>query len=230
MTSQDSGLPLRVDIVSDVVCPWCIIGYKQLLKAFATMPGRFAPEIHWHPFELNPQMPPEGQDLAEHIARKYGTSPAQSLAARSRLAELGKSLDFHFDYSDDMRMVNTFRAHQLLHWAGQVGCQTELKLALFTAFFTEHKDVSVPEVLVAVAADVGLPAEEATAVLSDERYAKDVRKQQQYWVEREVYAVPTFYFQEKYLVPGAQESDTFARLLEKIYAREVASSPVATES
>ena len=100
--------PLQIDIVSDVVCPWCIIGYKQLLKALAAMPGQFDVTINWHPFELNPAMPDAGQDLREHIALKYGTSARQSLSARNRLTELGESLGFTFDYFEGMRMVNTF--------------------------------------------------------------------------------------------------------------------------
>ena len=156
-----------MDIVSDVVCPWCIIGYKQLMKALAALPGQFDVTLRWHPFELNPRMPEDGQDLREHLAQKYGTSPAQSQAARARLTALGASLGFTFDYFDGMRMVNTFRAHQLLHWAGEQGRQTELKLALFEAFFSRREDVNDPGVLVAVAARAGLDSAQARAVLSD---------------------------------------------------------------
>lgn len=219
MSQTASPLPLRIDIVSDVVCPWCIIGYKQLMKALEAVSGQFEPTIHWHPFELNPDMPEEGQDLREHVAMKYGTSPAQSSGARSRLTQLGESLGFRFDYYEGMRMVNTFRAHQLLHWAGLVGVQTELKLALFSAFFSERKDVSRPDVLVAAAASVGLDAAEAAALLEDGRYAEAVREEQNRWLEREVYAVPTFFFQDRFPVPGAQEAETFMRVLNKIHAR-----------
>lgn len=115
---------LRIDIVSDVVCPWCIIGYKQLQQALQSAPTDYDIDLHWQPFELNPQMPPEGQDMREHLAQKYGSTAEQSRGARERLTALGDSLGFHFDYSGDMRMVNTFRAHQLLHWAaGRVGRQ-----------------------------------------------------------------------------------------------------------
>lgn len=213
-------LPLKIDIVSDVVCPWCIIGYKQLQKALAAMPGQFAPSLRWHPFELNPGMPPEGQDLAEHVAIKYGSTAGQSRRARERLAQLGESLGFHFDYFDGMRMVNTFRAHQLLHWAGADERQTALKLALFEAFFSRREDVSDPAVLAEVAGRAGLPADEAGAVLADGRYAGAVRAEQEMWLEREVHAVPTFFFQDQYIVPGAQEAATFQRVLARIYSRE----------
>lgn len=211
--------PLQVDIISDVVCPWCIIGYKQLQKALAALPGQFAVTLRWHPFELNPQMPAAGQDLREHLAQKYGTSPDRSRAARVRLSTLGESLGFTFDYFDGMRMVNTFRAHQLLHWAAGQGRQTELKLALFEAFFSRREDVNDPAVLAAVAARAGLDSDEAGAVLSDERYAPAVRAEQQYWLEQDVHAVPTFFFQRQYIVPGAQDAEAFVRLLQKIQSR-----------
>lgn len=215
-------IPLRVDIVSDVVCPWCIIGYRQLEKALATMPGQFAVSLHWQPFELNPQMPEAGQDLREHVAQKYGSSAAQSAAARERLTQLGESLGFYFDYHDDMRMVNTFRAHQLLHWSVEHNLQTELKLALFAAFFSQREDVNSPEVLVAAAGRVGLDTDEARAVLEDARFAAAVRAEQQRWLDREVHAVPTFFFNGGYTVPGAQEADTFVRVLERLRSRELA--------
>ncbi len=213
------GQPLEVDIVSDVVCPWCIIGYKQLMKALAALPGQFAVTIRWHPFELNPQLPEDGQDLREHLARKYGTSPEQSQVARTRLTALGAGLGFTFDYFDGMRMVNTFRAHQLLHWAGEQGHQTELKLALFDAFFSRRENVNDPEILVAVAARAGLDGAQANMVLSTARYASAVRQAQQQWLDREVHAVPTFFFQQQYCVPGAQEAEAFVRLLHKIQSR-----------
>lgn len=212
---------LQVDIVSDVVCPWCIIGYKQLMLALSSMPGQFEVAIHWHPFELNPQMPEDGQPLREHLAQKYNRSPEQSQAARMRLTALGESLGFTFDYFDGMRMVNTFRAHQLLHWAGERGLQTALKLDLFEAFFTRGEDVNAPDVLVAVAARAGLDGTEARLVLSDQRYAGEVRAQQQHWLEQDVHAVPTFVFQRHYSVPGAQEAESFIRLLKKIQMRAV---------
>ena len=217
--TQALPMPLAVDIVSDVVCPWCIIGYKQLMKALAALPGQFAVTIRWHPFELNSRMPAAGQDLREHLAQKYGASLEQSQGARARLSALGESLGFTFDYFDGMRMVNTFRAHQLLHWAGEQGRQTALKLALFEAFFSRREDVNDPEVLAVVAQRAGLDSAQASAVLTDARYASVVRQEQQQWLDREVHAVPTFFFQHQYIVPGAQEAEAFVRLLRKIQSR-----------
>ncbi|MCR9106781.1 MAG: DsbA family oxidoreductase [Gammaproteobacteria bacterium] len=220
MPETDRSMPLHIDIVSDVVCPWCVVGYLQLQKALATMPGVFEVTVRWQPFELNPQMPPEGQELREHLRQKYGSTPQQGSAARQRLVEFGQALGFHFDYYDGMRMVNTFRAHQLLHWAEGFGLQTTLKMALFEAFFSQRQDVNDPAVLVRCAQDVGLDAVEASAVLGDGRYEDDVRRAQRHWQEREVYAVPAFFLQERYQVPGAQESPTWIRLLNKIHQRE----------
>jgi predicted DsbA family dithiol-disulfide isomerase len=214
--TQKSTLPLRIDIVSDVVCPWCIIGYKQLQRALAQMEGRFTVDIHWQPFELNPQMPPRGQELREHIALKYGTTPEQSRGARSRLTELGASLGFSFDYFDGMRIYNTFLAHQLLHWAAHTGKQTELKLALFEAFFSRRENVGDPNMLALIAARAGLDQQQAVEVLESGRYAQEVRREQAHWLDKEVHAVPMFYFNNSFPVPGAQEAQTFVRVLERL--------------
>ncbi|MFT4766945.1 MAG: putative DsbA family dithiol-disulfide isomerase [Glaciecola sp.] len=201
------------------MCPWCVIGYKQFEKALATLSGRFDVSVHWRPFELNPQMPPEGQDLREHIAQKYGSSAEQSQQARARLSSIGDSLGFHFDYFDGMRVVNTFRAHQLLHWAEAQGKQTELKLALFSAFFSQRQDVSDDAVLLSVAESVGLPRTEAEQVLATGSLAEEVREDQRWWLDREIHAVPAFIFNDKYSVLGAQEADTFVRVLNKLEAK-----------
>lgn len=219
MTELVHPLPLRVDIVSDVVCPWCIIGYKQLQKALVSLPGQFDVTLRWHSFELNPDMPAGGEDLREHLARKYGASAEQGRGVRSRLSALGDSLGFTFDYFDGMRMVNTFKAHQLLHWAAVEGRQTALKLALFEAFFSRREDVSDSGLLAVAAGRAGLSPEEAAAVLADGRYASAVRAEEQAWLDREVYAVPHFLFNERYTVPGAQEADTFVRFLARIRER-----------
>ncbi len=214
--TQQSTMPLRIDIVSDVVCPWCIIGYKQLQRALVQMQGRFTVDIHWQPFELNPQMPPRGQELREHIALKYGTTPEQSRGARSRLTELGASLGFSFDYFDGMRIYNTFLAHQLLHWAAASGKQTALKLALFEAFFSRRENVGDPNMLALIATRAGLDQQQAVEVLESGRYAQEVRREQAHWLDQEVHAVPMFYFNNSFPVPGAQEAQTFVRVLEKL--------------
>ena len=217
--STSQALPLQIDIVSDVVCPWCVLGYLQLETALARMPGVFAVNVCWHPFELNPQMPPEGEELSQHLARKLGPGAASSSrGTRDRLQQLGKAVGFHFDYFDGMRVVNTFRAHQLLHWARDSGLQTRLQLVLFRYFFSERQDVSDPQVLVRAASEAGLPSDEARTVLEDARFAKPVREAQRRWLERDVTAVPSFFFEGSYPVPGAQDPATFERILRKLQA------------
>ena len=205
---------LQIDIVSDMVCPWCIVGYRQLAQALAATGTEH--EIHWHPFELNPHMPAEGQNLREHLAEKYGTSPEQSVENRDRLSEIGAQLGFEFRFSDDMRMHNTFAAHQLLQWAEQFGRTHALKQALFAAHFTHHREISAPAVLADVAAEVGLDRDEALKVLAEQRYADAVRSAEKAWVEQGIRAVPAIIFDRRHLVSGAQGVDNYTRILEQL--------------
>ncbi len=206
--------PLRIDIVSDVMCPWCIIGYRQLARALADTVTLH--EIHWHPFELNPDMPPEGQNLREHIAQKYGTTPEQSAQARQRMTEIGHDLGFDFRYADDMRMHNTFDAHQLLHWADTQGRKHDLKMALFTAHFTHRRDMSDNAVLADVAAETGLDRDQALAVLQDQRYAPQVRAVQNFWIKQGIRGVPAVIFDRQHLVTGAQGVENYTRILTQL--------------
>ncbi len=206
--------PIRVDIISDVVCPWCIVGYRQLIQA--SKDTGIPVETYWHPFELNPDMVAEGENLRDHIMRKYGSSAEQSQSARDHLTSVGKDLDFEFDWTEDSRIYNTFAAHQLLHWASESGQTQALKLALFDAYFTHGRDVSDPEVLIETAASIGLDADDAKAVLKDQRFAETVRQKEQFWTSRGVSSVPTMVFDAKQATSGAQGVDTFANLLRHI--------------
>lgn len=206
---------ITVDIVSDVVCPWCIIGYKKLEKAMHQFEGRARFELAWHAFELNPDMPPEGQDVAEHLAQKYGSTPEQSKTNRQRLKDAAAGLGFEFNYHENMRMVNTFDAHRLLHWAGETGKQTALKLALFKAHFTDGKDVSDHDILVDIAVTAGLDEKRCRDLLTTDMYAADVRAVEEQWQDRFITGVPAFIFNGKFMVPGAQEPDTFANIIEQ---------------
>lgn len=211
--ARPAGL-LQVDIVSDVVCPWCVIGFRQLAKAAAATKTPLS--VAWHPFELNPQMPAEGQNLREHIAEKYGTTPQDGAKARARLVALGDELGFTFDYSDDMRMRNTFRAHQLIHWAGEFGKQHALKTALFEAYFTRRENVDDPDTLADAAASVELDRDEALAVLADGRFADQVRQEEGFWTSQGIHGVPAMIFERKHLVTGAQGEETYARILDHL--------------
>jgi predicted DsbA family dithiol-disulfide isomerase len=211
---------IRIDIVSDVVCPWCVIGYKQLQEALSRLEGEVEAEIHWHPFELNPMMPPEGQELREHMGQKYGTNRQQSDAARERLAKAGNALGFSFNFYEGQRIYNTFLAHQLLKWAEQQGKESELELALFESYFSQQENVGEEKVLAEVASRVGLDQAEAAAVLEDGRYAAEVREHQRFWLSKGIQAVPSFILDRRYLIPGAQDPDVFVAALEKLSEEE----------
>jgi predicted DsbA family dithiol-disulfide isomerase len=199
----------RIDIVSDVVCPWCIIGFRQLQQAMDEVGDDMEFELHWQPFELNPQMPPEGQNLREHLNAKYARSEEENRASRENLTELGASLGFTFNYTDDMRVANSFKAHQLLHWADEQGAQTALQLVLFEAYFTHRQNIDDIEVLVAAAARAGLDKAEAGNVLRDGRYRDTVRDEEQAWLGRGIHGVPAFIIDRQYLFSGAQGSSVF---------------------
>lgn len=216
---------LKIDIVSDVVCPWCIIGYKQLQKALEMVGDDVEPEITWHPFELNPQMVPEGEAISEHVARKYGASAEQSAANRQRLKDTGERLGFDFNYGPGMRIYNTFKAHQLLTWAGEAQgseAQTRLKMALFTAYFQDNRDVSDEEVLLDVVAQTGLDPEAGREVLNDPDNEAAVRAHLDHWIEQGISGVPAIIFDGKYLVPGAQEAETFVNVIRKVREKALA--------
>ncbi|MFT5629194.1 MAG: putative DsbA family dithiol-disulfide isomerase [Gammaproteobacteria bacterium] len=210
----DTKSPLRIDIVSDVMCPWCVIGYRQLATALEA--SDVDHEIHWHPFELNPNMPPEGQDVGEHLAEKYGTTPEQSVANREMMTARGKELGFDFKFADGFRMHNTFHTHQLLHWANENGRKNDLKQALFTAHFTHGRNLSEDAVLVEIAGEIGLDRVEGQAILDDQRFADAVRQEQQFWTQRGISGVPAVVFDRQHLVTGAQGVDNFKSILTQL--------------
>lgn len=209
-----SDKALKIDIISDVVCPWCVIGYRQLAAALDETNTLY--EIHWHPFELNPNMSAEGQNMREHIAEKYGSSEQDSQESRRRITTAGSEVGFDFNFSDDIRMHNTFNLHQLLHWAEQQGRMHDLKQALFTAHFTNNRNLSDNVVLADIAAEIGLDHFEALAVLDDQRFAKAVRDSEQRSRTQGIQSVPTVIFNDRHLVSGAQGVDNYIRILEKL--------------
>lgn len=207
---------IKIDIVSDVVCPWCTIGYKRLDKAISEMGIQDQVEIEWQPFELNPHMPKEGQNVQEHITEKYGSSLEEQKRSQEYMAEAGAELGFTFDYFDEMRMANTFEAHILLEYAKAFGKQTELKMRLTTAFFSERKDVSDRAILKQALLDVGLNAEEALANLDNDEARYEIRSKEDYWKNLGVNSVPTIVFNRKSAVTGAQPVDVFKRILSEV--------------
>jgi len=219
------AIPLRIDIVSDVVCPWCIIGLKQVEQALTLVGQDIAAETYWHPFELNPNMAPEGEDTAEHIARKYGSSPEQSRANRSRLSDIGNSVGFAFNYGEGMRIYNTFNAHKLLTIFGSERgwrAQTALKMALFTAYFQDRSDVSDVDVLCDIAAAQGMDRTVALAWINDAALTNSVRAEMAHWTDQNITGVPAIIFDQKYMVPGAQSAETFADVINKVLTKRAA--------
>lgn len=214
--------PLRIDIVSDVVCPWCIIGYKQVVKALAMLSQPVVAETYWHPFELNPNMVPEGEDTAEHIARKYGSTPEQSRANRQRLVDIGDSVGFAFNYDDGMRIYNSFKAHKLLTIFGAERgwqAQTALKLALFKAYFQDRLNISDDAMLLDVAEAQGMKRDAAAAWLADEGLTQTVSVELAHWRDQNITGVPAIIFDRKFMVPGAQSAETFADVISKVLAK-----------
>lgn len=211
---------IQIDIVSDVMCPWCAVGYYNLKQALNQLAGEVKAHVRWHPFELNPNAKAEGEDMLEHLISKYGMTAEESRANRKLISERGQAAGFRFDFIDGMRMWNTFNAHQLLHWAGLTAGekQTDLKLALFKAHFQQHQNVSDIEVLADLAAQVGLDGTAAKHILLEQKYAQAVRQEESKWQQAGIRSVPAFIFQQQHLVSGGQPPEAFVDVLQRLAA------------
>ncbi|WP_338766706.1 DsbA family oxidoreductase [Massilia sp. METH4] len=207
--------PLRIDFVSDVSCPWCAVGLKSLETALARIPEADV-EFHFQPFELNPNMGKEGQDITEHITEKYGSTPEQQEQSREMIRQRGAAVGFTFAMDKRSRIYNTFDAHRLLHWAEEEDRQRELKHALFEAYFTNGEDPSSHEVLLRAAEKAGLDREAARDVLESDRYADEVRMLEQYWQQAGVRSVPAIVVNQRHLISGGQPPDVFEGALRQI--------------
>ncbi len=217
--------PLKIDFVSDVSCPWCAIGLKSLDQALARVGDDISAELHFQPFELNPQMAPEGQEITEHITEKYGITPAQAHANRENIRARGAQVGFKFSMADEpgggrSRIYNTFDAHRLLHWAELEGLmqQKALKEALFKAYFTDGQSPGSHEVLVRAAAGAGLDAKRAREVLDSGAYAHEVREREQFYLQHGIHSVPAIIINGRHLISGGQPAEVFERALRQIAA------------
>jgi predicted DsbA family dithiol-disulfide isomerase len=220
---------LKIDFVSDVSCPWCVIGLKALDEAVARVGDQINVEIHFQPFELNPKMGSQGQDITEHIVEKYGITPAQADANRDNIRARGAQVGFHFNMGQAdaatgsagrSRIYNTFDAHRLLHWAELQGLkqQKALKEALFKAYFTDGQNPASHEVLVQLASSVGLDAERAHEILASDEYADDVRKCEKLYLDNGIQSVPAIIINDRHLISGGQPTDVFEQALRQIAA------------
>ncbi|MBN9466028.1 DsbA family oxidoreductase [Brevundimonas sp.] len=210
---------LKIDFVSDVVCPWCVVGLGGLETALDRLKAEgIAADIAFQPFELNPQMAPEGENIVEHIGRKYGASPEQSAANRAMIRERAGEVGFDMRMTDDSRIWNTFDAHRLLHWAHETAPEKQkaLKQALFAAHFTDNRNLTDARVLTESAQAAGLDRAEAGEVLASGRYAQAVRQAEETWRSRGISSVPAVVVEGKYLISGGQPAQAFEQALRQI--------------
>jgi len=209
MTAQ-----LKIDFVSDVSCPWCAIGLSSLESALGRLDGDIQAKLHFQPFELNAQMPAGGQEIVEHLAEKYGSSPEQIAQTNEAIRARGEGVGFTF--GPRSRIYNTFDAHRLLHWAELEGRQAELKHALFKAYFTDGEDPSSHEVLARLAGEAGLDAAQAQEILASGAYAAEVREREQFYLDHGINSVPAIIINDRHLIQGGQPPEVFERALRQI--------------
>jgi len=207
---------LKIDFVSDVSCPWCVIGLLALQQALQRLEGKVQADLHFQPFELNPQMPAEGQDIQEHLQQKYGSSPEQAAQVRETIRQRGAELGFTFNLQERSRIYNTFDAHRLLHWAGLQGHQLQLKQALLRAYFSEGENPSDPAVLARLAGEAGLDPARAAEILASDEFASDVREAQDRYQGNGIQAVPSIIINQRHLLQGGQPVEVFERALLQI--------------
>jgi predicted DsbA family dithiol-disulfide isomerase len=209
---------IKIDFVSDVSCPWCAIGLQSLQNALHTLEGELEATLTFQPFELNPQMVAEGENITEHLAKKYGSTPEQAAGAQENIRARGAALGFVFNMDKRGRIYNTFNAHRLLHWAEGEGAgkQAALKKALLTAYFTDGEDPSDSALLVRVAASVGLDTARAQAILNSDEYADEVRAQGRFYQQAGINSVPAIVLNDQHLISGGQPPEVFEQALRQI--------------
>jgi predicted DsbA family dithiol-disulfide isomerase len=210
---------IRIDFVSDVSCPWCVIGLKALEAALLRVAGDVTADIHFQPFELNPRMGAAGENVAEHLEKKYGAAPADLERSRKVLRARGEELGFDFQMTRRERIYNTFDAHRLLHWAELEGRQQALQHALFAAYFTAGRNPSDPETLADIAAEVGLDRARAAQVLASGEYAAEVRERERFYLNKGIHAVPAVILNERHLIQGGQPVDVFEQAIRHVAAQ-----------
>ena len=210
---------LKIEIVSDVVCPWCVIGFENLKKAIKELEDELTFEISWKPYELHPEIPTNGYDKELYMQQKFGSNRGKGVY--DEIIDIGKDLDFNFNFSKIERIPNTFLAHRLLWYAEQKNLQNELSENLFYAYFTEGKDIGSIEVLASIASELGLDKLKIISFLESETGSKEVEDQKLESIERSIGAVPTYIINDQYLIQGGQQPETFMAFLRKIQSKEL---------
>lgn len=211
---------LTIDFVSDVSCPWCVIGLRGLEQALARLEGEVSADIAFRAFELNPHMAPEGQDLYEHMQQKYGSTREQSDSNRAMLGARGEEAGFHFDLERLARIYNTFDAHRLLHLAGLEGCQYALKNALFEAYFQQGANPGDHDTLLRLGVAAGLDEERVRELLASDEFAAEVRAEEQFYQQHGIHAVPAVIINQQHLIQGGQPAAVFEQALRQLAAAE----------
>ena len=211
---------LRIDFVSDIACPWCAIGLASLSEALERCSTEIEAELHFQPFELNPDMAPEGEDVGEHLARKYGSTPERQAEMREMIAARGAAVGFRFNPRGRSRIVNTFKAHRLLHWAGLQGAtqQFALKRELLEACHGRDERVDHDEVLLAVVARAGLGVARARQVLESDEFSAEVRAAERRWQQAGIHSVPAVVIDAEHLISGGQPPEVFEQALRQLAA------------
>lgn len=215
---------LKIDFVSDVSCPWCAVGLGALEEALRAASDTVQAELHFQPFELNPQMPPQGQDIAEHLTQKYGSTPEQQRQIRDTIRQRGAEVGFTFNPDGRGRIWNTLDAHRLLHLAaveGAPGQQAALKKALLAACHTRSEAMADHGVLLACAREAGLDEARARAVLASDEFAAEVREREAFYTANGIHSVPAVIINERHLISGGQPAAVFEQALRRIAAGEV---------
>lgn len=205
---------MKIDFVSDVACPWCAVGLYSLETALKRLDGAVNVEMHFQPFELNPLMPPEGEDTLQHLAKKYGASPAQLAQGRETLRQRGAEVGFMF--GERPRVWNTFDAHRLLFWAGLEGRQRELKHLLLKAYHTDAENPGAHDVLLRLAGETGLDVERARAILASDEFTAEVRERERHFQQLGISAVPAVIIDDRHLISGGQPPTVFEQALRQI--------------
>jgi len=219
---------LKIDFVSDVSCPWCAVGLSSLERALERLQGDVQAELHFQPFELNPQMPAGGQDIGEHLTQKYGSTPEQQAQIRERIRERGAEVGFTFRKEGRGRIYNTFDAHRLLHWAeGEASDaapnpQHALKKALLEAYFTHGQAPESHEVLLGCVERAGLNRDRAAHILSGNEFTAEVRERQRFYLDAGIHSVPAVIINDRHLISGGQPVEVFEQALRQIAASTAA--------
>lgn len=207
---------LQIDIVSDIACPWCAIGYARLQQAMAELADDIQFHVQWHAFELNPDASSDGEPILQALSRKYGRSPEEMEAAQADMMRIASGLGLNFDRMQERYTRNTFDGHRLVKWAAEFDRQTEMKMALFDAYFGHAANIADHDELQARAENIGLDGAEARQLLNSDRYAEQVREEEAYWQQAGVTGVPAFIVNRRYMISGAQEPDTLVAALRRV--------------